>query len=263
MKKKPTGQKITDFLAGRGFYLVVLACALVIGVSAWALFFSGGGDDYTDALGTISATPPVITPTPSDATWGRVTPTPTPIPTVEPTPEPTPDPTPTPTPKPTAKPDKEKDDGHSQSSADSIEDLTFMWPVSGKVTIPFSIAELIYNKTMGDWRTHNGIDLEAEPGTKVVACANGEVTEIFHDDLLGTTVVIDHGFNLKSYYSNLTAEPAVKVGDKIAGGSVIGTIGDTAIGESGEAPHLHFAMTIEEELVDPASVIVVGAIVEE
>ena len=104
---------------------------------------------------------------------------------------------------------------------------------------------------MGDWRTHDGIDIAGMIGAKVVAAADGTVTDVRNDDLLGTTVVIDHGDGLVSVYANLAKVPVVKTGDKVAMGAVIGAIGDTAIGETNETTHLHFAMTKDNLPVDP------------
>ena len=85
-----------------------------------------------------------------------------------------------------------------------------------------------------------------------MAAAKGTVAEVYEDDLLGTTVVIDHGEGLKSTYSNLAATPTVAAGDSVNMGDVIGSVGNTAIGETGEVIHLHFAMTKDGVSVDPA-----------
>jgi murein DD-endopeptidase MepM/ murein hydrolase activator NlpD len=105
---------------------------------------------------------------------------------------------------------------------------------------------------MSDWRTHDGIDIAGTIGAKVMAAADGTVVDVITDDMLGTTVIIDHGKGLKSIYSNLAKTPVVKKGDKVAMGSVIGAVGDTALGESAEATHLHFAMTKNDAPVDPS-----------
>jgi murein DD-endopeptidase MepM/ murein hydrolase activator NlpD len=104
---------------------------------------------------------------------------------------------------------------------------------------------------MADWRTHDGIDIKGLLGTKVMAAADGTVTDVFNDDLIGTTVIIDHGNGLKSIYANLAKTPPIKTGDKVAMGAVIGSVGDTALGETSEVSHIHFAITKNNEPVDP------------
>jgi murein DD-endopeptidase MepM/ murein hydrolase activator NlpD len=113
------------------------------------------------------------------------------------------------------------------------------------------VEALAYDVTMGDWRTHSGLDIAAAAGTKVVAAASGTVSSVYEDDLLGTTVVIDHGKGLISVYANLAAVPSVKTGGKVSTGTVIGTVGTTAPAESGLAPHLHFALFKNDNAVNP------------
>ena len=50
-------------------------------------------------------------------------------------------------------------------------------PVSGRVLNSYSGDELVYNKTLGDWRTHNGVDYAADKGAEVTAPAAGKVVE--------------------------------------------------------------------------------------
>lgn len=49
---------------------------------------------------------------------------------------------------------------------------------------------------------------------------------------MGTTVVVEHGGGLTSTYSNLASVPTVAVGDTVGAGSVLGSVGGTAIAES-------------------------------
>ena len=129
--------------------------------------------------------------------------------------------------------------------------MVFMWPLAGKVEVAFAVDELVYSKTMADWRTHPGLDIAAAIGTKVLAVTDGIVIDVFADDMLGTTVIVDHGHGVRSSYANLAAAPVVKVGDKIAMGSVIGAVGDTALGEIGQASHLHLEMTKDGDAENP------------
>ena len=43
----------------------------------------------------------------------------------------------------------------------------------------------------------------------------------------------------------------VEEGQKVNEGDVIGTVGNTALSECGEAPHLHFGFFVDEQPVDP------------
>ena len=64
-------------------------------------------------------------------------------------------------------------------------------PLSGETVAAFSMDELAYSETLADWRTHDGIDIEAKYGTVVSAMAAGTVTKVYYDDLYGTTVVTE------------------------------------------------------------------------
>ena len=67
-----------------------------------------------------------------------------------------------------------------------------------------------------------------------------------------TTVVISHGGGIESVYSNLAELPTVTVGQSVAQGDTIGSVGTTALAEAGEVYHLHFAMRADGQSVDPA-----------
>ena len=127
----------------------------------------------------------------------------------------------------------------------------YVWPVEGTVDREFSLEVFAYDATMGDWRTHDGLDIAAEPGSAVGACAAGTVESVTTDDMLGVTVTVDHGAGLKSVYANLDEAVDVDAGDPVEAGTVIGTVGTTAISESAGPSHLHFAMKEYGVAVDP------------
>ena len=104
---------------------------------------------------------------------------------------------------------------------------------------------------MADWRVHTGVDFAADLGEPVSAAGDGTVKKIYSDDLFGTTVIVDHGNGVCSIYSNRAATPAVSEGDTVSLGDTIGAVGDTAIGETGEVSHLHFAMEKDGARCDP------------
>ena len=68
---------------------------------------------------------------------------------------------------------------------------------------------------------------------------------------MGTTVVVNHGGGLQSWYCNLNEEVAVEVGDSVEIGGVLGTVGSTAIAEVGVDSHIHLETLLEGQPVDP------------
>ena len=125
-------------------------------------------------------------------------------------------------------------------------------PLVGETVAAFSMDALQYSPTMGDWRTHDGVDIAADPGTQVCAASSGTVLDVRDDEWMGTTVVISHDGGYDTVYANLQSTPTVEVGDYVTAGQVIGSVGKTALGESAEPPHLHFGVTKDGEYVDPS-----------
>ena len=243
-KKKTFFERAEAFFAGKGFYIVLFLCVTVIGVSAWSLLTDGGTVKREKEAGVPVANMETVGIVTADTTPAiRMTPTPAPTPKPAPTEAPSPEPKApeqTPAPKPAATP------APAAQTADY-----YIWPTAGPIENGYSMAVLTFNRTMQDWRTHDGIDIATELGAQVKALTNGQVTAVYDDDLYGTTVVISHRGGLESVYSNLAAAPTVTAGDQVVVGQVIGSVGDTALCETGEVCHLHFAMRKDGASVDP------------
>ena len=103
----------------------------------------------------------------------------------------------------------------------------------------------VYSVTMNDYRVHNGVDISASVGDPVYAFSDGVVSKIYNDPMMGQTVVIDHGDGLLSVYQNLqvTLPENIETGVRVEAGDVIGAVGETALIECAEVPHLHFCIT--------------------
>ena len=125
-------------------------------------------------------------------------------------------------------------------------------PLAGETVAAFAVDCLQYNETTRDWRTHHGVDLAAEAGTKVCAAADGTVDSVYEDESLGTTVVITHDGGYTTKYASLAEEVSVTPGEHVTMGQTIGTVGDTALLENTLAPHVHFAVSRDGVSVDPA-----------
>ena len=249
-KKKSFRQSVEDFLTGRGFYIALSACVLVIGIAAWTLLRAGAIADRTDVADNNVTAGIVETGDKQDA---AVKPKPEKIQKIEKELEDMNEEPEEPTAVIPEAPETEVVEtiAPTEEPEENEMPLLFGWPVFGEVEVGYFADELVYSKTMLDWRTHSAIDIAAELGTKVMACARGTVSEIYEDALMGTVLVIDHGDGLESVYANLAATPSVNVGDTVEMSDVIGAVGDTAISETGQPYHLHFAMMKDGESVDP------------
>ncbi|MCD7823015.1 MAG: M23 family metallopeptidase [Oscillospiraceae bacterium] len=155
----------------------------------------------------------------------------------------------------------EPEDASAVTAADITGELETLFyeeakvlPVSGEILNDFSWGELV-KMTGSVWKTHDGIDIAAEEGTAVKSMTSGTVTDIYSDTLWGNCVVIDHGDTVIGYYCGLSDDISVSIGDKVASGTVIGTVGNTADIESDMSSHLHFALKYENAWIDPISYI--------
>lgn len=124
-------------------------------------------------------------------------------------------------------------------------------PLVGEEIAAFSVDELRYNETFGDWRTHDGVDIAAEVGTQVLAACSGTVTSVREDDMLGTLVTIAHDGGFETTYANLRSSPGVSEGQYVSAGEVIGAVGSSAIAEISVPAHLHFSVKQDGAPCDP------------
>ena len=146
----------------------------------------------------------------------------------------------------TAEPEIPAEDAAATAAQDK-----YVWPVDGAVLRPYAMTALAYDETMSDWRTHDGIDIEAKYGTVVSAMASGTVTKVYYDDLYGTTVVTEREDGLRCMYANLESIPTVNVGDQVSVGDTIGSVGDSAGCESAQESHLHLSVAASGQSVSP------------
>ncbi len=126
----------------------------------------------------------------------------------------------------------------------------FVAPVSGEVKANFSGDDLVYHNTVSDWRTHNGVDFAANINDDVLASADGVVEEVYSGSL-GESILVDHNNGFKTLYANLAELQDIKAGDEVKRGDVIGKVGESALADCTEGPHLHFEVISDGKNVNP------------
>jgi murein DD-endopeptidase MepM/ murein hydrolase activator NlpD len=147
--------------------------------------------------------------------------------------------------------DTNKNDEQANGNLDTLPE--FSLPVSGEISIDYSDSVPVFSTTMNDYRTHLGVDISASLGSEVLAVADGVVTNVWDDPFMGTCVSIEHQGNALSIYKNLDPEVAdgIIIGASVNTGDVIGAVGESAMNELAEEPHLHYEMKIDGKHVDP------------
>ena len=136
----------------------------------------------------------------------------------------------------------------------------FIAPVSGTLSENHSTEVPVYSLTMNDYRTHSGIDIAAEAGAAVLAAADGTIDEIWDDPMMGKCLRINHRGGAVSIYKNLASElpESTAVGTAVKAGTVIAAVGESALVEIAEPPHLHYELHIDGVSVDPTDFMLIG-----
>ena len=139
----------------------------------------------------------------------------------------------------------------SKPTAGTIPELAL--PVSGKLIKQHSVDVQVFSQTMQDWRVHLGVDIATSAGADVLSVADGSVARIWEDPMMGWCVAVEHSGECVTVYKNLAKELAegLAVGVTVKKGEVLGRVGDTALLEIAEDPHLHLEMTVKGLQVDP------------
>lgn len=132
-----------------------------------------------------------------------------------------------------------------------VPDPEFIMPVEGEIVREYAKDNLIFSETLQEWITHTGIDIKADRTSVVKSAEAGKVIAIKNDPRYGLTVIIEHTNNYKTIYSNLLTTEFIVEGEEIEKGQSIGTIGNSAVFEIADEPHLHFEMTKDDVNVDP------------
>lgn len=129
----------------------------------------------------------------------------------------------------------------------------FILPVSGIISVDYSDSVHVFSTSMNDYRTHDGVDIKSTIGSNVMAVADGVVTRIWNDQFMGTCVSIQHSGNAVSIYKNLdkTISDGLVIGCSVKAGDIIGTVGETAMNEIAQEPHLHYELKVNDKFVDP------------
>ena len=117
-------------------------------------------------------------------------------------------------------------------------------PVEGTVTSPFAFR---VHPVRGGIDFHNGVDIAAPAGRRILAALPGLVEEVGEDDIYGKYIRLRHAHNLQTFYAH-ASEVFVREGMSVNQGERIARVGETGLATG---PHLHFAVIVEDLYADP------------
>jgi murein DD-endopeptidase MepM/ murein hydrolase activator NlpD len=121
-----------------------------------------------------------------------------------------------------------------------------MMPVAtAQITSSFSSSR--WHPVLDIFRAHKGVDLAAPRGTHIVAPAAGRVKSVGWRLGYGLTIELTHSGEVETLYAHCNSA-LVRVGDVVAAGATIGTVGASGIATG---PHVHFEVHSHGHQVDP------------
>ena len=99
-------------------------------------------------------------------------------------------------------------------------------------------------------KMHSGMDFSAKTGTPIYATGDGKISKVRRSRRgYGNHVIIDHGYGYKTLYAHMK-KYAVKKGQKVKRGEVIGYVGSTG---TSVAPHLHYEVHKDGRKINPVN----------
>ncbi len=131
---------------------------------------------------------------------------------------------------------------------DRLDHTPSIWPTKGWYSRGFGMKN---DPFTGLLQLHRGIDIANHTGTPVIATADGRVKSTGKYRRMGKMLVVDHGYGFVTRYGHLS-KFAVKRGQKIKRGDVIGYMGNTGYSTG---PHLHYEVWRNGKVLNPRNFI--------
>lgn len=233
MEKKFKDTKTAAFFRKNVYYIVIAACVLAIGVMITVSAVSdrrkaqnpGVSDNVSDVSTQQNDTP---TDKPQETPKDVVT----------------------------DKPDETTPTEEPANDKPTVQPVLFSLPgESCEMYFDYAMDQLVFHQTLGCWAVHKGCDFTVGGDGNVLAVADGKVTSVSSNILEGVVISVEHADGYVSTYKSLADDPAVKVGDTVKRGAVLGKVSDSAYNEVNDGAHLHLEIKQNGVYIDPMSVL--------
>jgi septal ring factor EnvC (AmiA/AmiB activator) len=134
--------------------------------------------------------------------------------------------------------------GQLESKRAHLAATPAIWPAKGWLTSRFGTRTSPFTNQK---QFHAGIDIAGERGTDIVSPAQGKVVFSGKRGPLGKSIIIDHGYGVRTQYGH-SDDLYVKSGETVQRGQRI-----AALGNSGRStgPHLHYVVEVKGKAVNP------------
>lgn len=133
------------------------------------------------------------------------------------------------------------------STSAIIFDLPFE---NAAVSKEYTDSTLLYDATTKLWCTHQALDFACAEGQEIKAVYDGKVTKVENSMMNGTVVYLKVSDDLVVVYKGLASDIAIKEGDSVLKGQVIGKA-TSFLTEKADGVHLHLELFKKDVLVDP------------
>lgn len=137
-----------------------------------------------------------------------------------------------------------------QPTLDFREEDGLVWPIVGDVLINYSMDKTIYFPTLEQYKYNPAIVIAATQGASISAAANGRVTTVGYDPVIGNMVVMDLGNGYELTYGQLE-NITVSEGSYVSVGDGIGTVASPTKYYSLEGTNVYFKLTKDGEPINP------------
>ena len=140
--------------------------------------------------------------------------------------------------------------GKDISSLTFDQEAGISWPVNGEVVMKYSADNVVFHKTLGQYKSNPALVISADEGNNVSCSVDCVVTKVGENEEIGNYVETSIGDEYEIMYGGLE-NIQVKKGDTVKQGEIIGVVAPPTKYYIDEGANVYMQMTCKNETVDP------------